>query len=119
MNSPKELYHHSQTNNELPIIPQSSFQPEPNNHNRHSVVLDDIQVPQEAQNKLYLLFQNKSDSTVSKSSADVGRTNLFEMDIWITGSCTTCKPYPIPLMYQKFIDDDIQLKESAGCISKA
>ena len=32
VNSPEELFYHSQPNNELPTIPsQSSFQPKPNN----------------------------------------------------------------------------------------
>ena len=48
MNSP-ELHHHLQTNNDLPtILLQSSFQSEPNNHNRQSVLLQDFHFPQEA-----------------------------------------------------------------------
>ena len=30
-----------------------------------------------------------------------------------------CKPYPLQLKYQKFIDEEIGLLENAGCISKS
>ena len=72
---PQENCHHSQTNNELPtVLLQSSFHPDPDNHNRLSVILNDAQAPQEVQDKLPSLLQNLFDSIVSKSSTDVGRT---------------------------------------------
>ena len=43
---------------------------------------------------------------------------LFEMDIPTTGPPIAGKPCPIPLRYQIFIDEEIGLLESAGCISK-
>ena len=88
MNISEELHHFSQTNTELLTIPPwSSFQLEPNNHIRQSVILKDAQVPQEDQDKLYFLLQNKCDSIMSKSSTDIGRTNLFKwtsqpQDLW-------------------------------------
>ena len=39
---------------------------------------------------------------------DVGRTNLFQMDIQTTELPVAWKPYPIPLKYQKFFDEEIK-----------
>ena len=36
----------------------------------------------------------------------------------MTGLPVACKLYPIPLKYQKFVDDEIKLFESAGHISR-
>ena len=77
-----------------------------------------LKSPPEAQDQLSLL-EKKFDSIVSKLSTGVGRTSLFAMDIPITGLPITCKPYPIPLKDQSFINEEIQLLESAGCISKS
>ena len=49
---------------------------------------------------------------------DVERTNLFKMDIPTMGPPSAHKPYPIPLRYQTFINEEIRLLENAGCISK-
>ena len=43
---------------------------------------------------------------MSKSSADVLRTKLFNLDIPTMGSPIACKPHPIPLKYQKNIDEE-------------
>ena len=59
------------------------------------------------------------DSILSKSPIDVGRTNIFQMVIMTTGPPIACKPYPIPLKYQKIIDKEIWVLENAGCISKS
>ena len=40
------------------------------------------------------------DSIVPKSPMDVGRTNLFQIDIPTTGPPTPCALYQIPLKYQ-------------------
>ena len=118
VNNLKDLHFHSQNSNELPIIPpQSTFQSEPSNHNRQSVILEDAQVPHEAPYKLSSLLQNKFDSIVTNSTTDVGRTNLFYIAIPTTGPPIAHKPYSIPLKYQKFIDEEIWILESAGCIS--
>ena len=47
----------------------------------------------------------------------LGRTNLFQLDILVTGLSIACKQYPFPLKYQKIIDGEIWLLEDAGCIS--
>ena len=41
------------------------------------------------------------------------------MDIPAAGPPVVCKPYPIPLKYQKCIHEEIKLLENAGCISKS
>ena len=50
---------------------------------------------------------------------NVGRTNLFQMDIPSVGLPVVCKPYPIQLKYQKFVHEEIKLLENAGSISKS
>ena len=58
-------------------------------------------------------------SIMSKSPMDVGRTNLFQMDIPTAGPPIACKPYTISLKYQKFVNEKIRLLENAGWISKS
>ena len=41
------------------------------------------------------------------------------MDIPTTGPSIACKLYPIPVKYQKFIDEEIRLLEIVGYISKS
>ena len=50
---------------------------------------------------------------------NVGRSNLFQMDIPPTGPSIACESYPILLKYQKFIDKEMWLFENAGFISKS
>ena len=59
------------------------------------------------------------DSIVSKSSTDVGRTNLFKIYISTSIPPIAYKPYTIPFKYQKLIDEEIQLLEIACCILKS
>ena len=56
------------------------------NHIKQSGILEHFQVPKEAQDKLSSLLQTKNDSIVPKFSTDMGRTNLFQMDIPTTGA---------------------------------
>ena len=39
---------------------------------------------------------------------------IFSMDIPTAGLPIACKPYPIPIKYQKFTDKEIRLLENAG-----
>ena len=65
MENLKEVCQCSRNNNELPTIPpQSSFQLEPGNCNRQSVILEDAQVPKKAWDQLFPLLQNTFDSIV-------------------------------------------------------
>ena len=85
---------------------------------KQSVILQEAHIPHEARGKLSSFFENEFDSITSESSTDVGRTILFEINIPTSGSPITCKPYTIPLKYQKFIDGEISLLEYVGYISK-
>ena len=93
---------------ELPTIPPpSSFQPEHDILKRQSVILQETQVPQEAEDNLSSLLENEFDSILSISSTEVGRTNLFKMDIPTMEPPRAHKPYPISPKYQNFIDEEI------------
>ena len=74
---------------------------------------------QEAKVWLSSLLEVEYSIIISKLPMDVGRTNLFLMDIPMTGPPVTHKPYPIPLKYQKFVTDKIQLLGKADHISKS
>ena len=58
------------------MLPGSSFQPE-HNINRHSIVLEDAHIPQEAKDGLASLLEGEYNSIISKSLTDVGRINFF------------------------------------------
>ena len=93
----------------LPAMPpELSFQPEQNNL-KQWIILQDVQIPQEARDKLSSLFEKDFNSI----------TNLFHMDILTTGLPIAHKPYPISRKYQKLIDEEIRLLEDAVCISKS
>ena len=59
-------------------------------------------------------------SIVSKSSTDIGRTNLHTLDVQVTeGSPVLVKQYTILLKHQNFIDDETKRLEEAGLISRS
>ena len=72
----------------------------------------------ESTSLLSLLLQNKFYFIMSKSSTDVSRTKLFNMDIQTRGPLIAHKQYSISPKYQKIIDEEIWLLKGAGCISK-
>ena len=74
---------------------------------------------QEARDKISSLLENKSYSIIFKSSTDIGRTILFEMDIQTMGLPIAQKLYPIPFKHQKMLDEELCLLEDAGCISRS
>ena len=88
--------------------PELSFKPE-QNYPKQLILLHDAQIPQEAKDKCSSLLEGDYNSSVSKSTMDVGRTNPFQMDIPTAGLPSTHKPYPIPLKYQNFIGKEIWL----------
>ena len=98
------------------MLPKSSFQLEHSN-TKHPIVLHDAQILQESKDGLYTLLEWGYNSSFYKSPMDVGRTNLFQMDILTTGTPTVCKPCPILLKYQNLINQEIRLLENTGCIS--
>ena len=94
---------------ELPSMPpELSCQPEHNN-TKHSIFLQDAQIPQEAKYGLSALLGGDYNSFISKSPTDVGRTHLFQMDSPIMGPPIAHKLYPIPLEYQKFINKEMRV----------
>ena len=107
-NSPAELQ---------AMPPECSFQLEQNDL-RQSIILQDAQITQEARDKLSILLEKDFDHNVSKSSTDVGRTNLFQIDITTTGPPIAHKPYPIPIKCQIFIHEERQFLKDAGFIFK-
>ena len=70
---------------ELPCMPpDSSFQPQHNN-TKQSIVLQDAHIPQKAKDGLSSLFEGEYNIIFNKSPIDVGRLNLFQMDIPTAG----------------------------------
>ena len=57
---------------------------------------------------------------MSKSSTDIGQTNLHTLHVQVTeGSPVFIKQYTILLKYQNFIDDKTKRLEEAGLISRS
>ena len=88
------------------------------NINKHSVVLEDAHMLQEAKDGLSSLPEGEYNKIISKLHTDVVGTNLFKMDIPSMGLPVAHKPCPILLKYQKFVSEEIKLLENTGCISK-
>ena len=66
------------------------------------------------------MLEAKFASILSKSSTDVGHTNLHTVDLQVSdGSPVFVKQYTIPLKYQSFIDEETKQLEEAGLISKS
>ena len=104
----------------LPVfLDSSSFQTHAHNSNKSPIQLQDANVPIEIQCKLNTMLTSTFTGIISKSPADFGRTNLIEMDLPTTGPPVLTKPYPIPLKYKSFVDEENKLLEDAGCISKS
>ena len=95
------------------MLPELSFQLD-HNISKHSIVLEDAHILQEAKNRLSSLLEVEYNSIISKSPMDVRRTNLFQIDNPTVGPPVTCKPYPDPLEYQKFVNKEMKLLENAG-----
>ena len=100
------------------MLPKSSFKPE-HSINKHSIVLEDTHILQEAKDGLSSSLEGEYNRIIFKSPTDVGRTNLFQMDIPNMGLPVSCKPHPIPLKDKKFANEEIKLLENVGCISKS
>ena len=104
----------------LPIFPENSnFRIHANDSGKPAVILQDIEIPQAARDKLNHMINNQFTCIISNSSAYFCRSNLVEMDLPTTGLPITSKPYTIPLIYKSFADEEIKLLEDIGCISKS
>ena len=96
----------------------SNFQIHAKDNSKLTIMLHDADILQSATDKLNHMFNNQFACIISKSSADLGRTNLVEMNLPTTGLPVASKPYTIPLKYKSFVDEEIKLLEDAGCILK-
>ena len=66
------------------------------------------------------MLETKFASIISKSSTDVGHTNLHTVDLQVSdGNPVFIKQYTIPLKYQSFIDKETKWLEEAGLISRS
>ena len=87
---------------------------------RPEVNLEDAKDADKWKSKDMNMLESKFASIVSKSSTDVGRTNLHTLDVQVTeGSPVFVKQYTIPPKYQNFIDDETKRLEEAGLISRS
>ena len=82
--------------------------------------LEDAKDMDKWKSKFMNMLETKFGSIISKSSMDVGWTNLHTVDIQVTeGSLVFVKQYTIPLKYQSFIDDETKRLEEAQLISRS
>ena len=106
-----------------PLLPAfsdcCSFTTHAHDNSKSPIQLQEADVPIKTQQQLHSMLASKFSNIISKSPADVGHTNLVEMDLPTIGPPVSSKPYTIPLKYQSFIDVEIQILEDAGCISKS
>ena len=87
---------------------------------RPEVNLEDAKDADKWKAKVANMLESKFTSIMSKSSTDVGQTNLHTVDGQVTeGSPVFVKQYTIPLKYQNFIDDETKRLEEAGLISRS
>ena len=84
------------------------------------VDLKDAQIKEETKGKFHDLC-NRFDSIISKSSGDIGKTLLIEMDK-DTGNSPppiTSRPYTLPLKHYEWVRKEISTLERAGIITKS
>ena len=83
------------------------------------VDLKDAQIKEETKGKFHDLC-NRFDSIISKSSGEIGKTLLIEMDI-DTGNSPpiTSRPYILPLKHYEWVHKEISTLERAGIITKS
>ena len=83
------------------------------------VDLKDTQIKEETKGKFHDLC-NRFDSIISKSSGDIGKTLLIEMDI-DTGNSPpiASRPYTLPLKHYEWVHKEISTLERAGIITKS
>ena len=83
------------------------------------VDLKDAPIKEETKGKFHDLC-NRFDSIISKSSGDIGKTLLIEMDI-DTGNSPPImsRPYTLPLKHYEWVRKEISTLERAGIITKS
>ena len=83
------------------------------------VDLKDAQIKEETKGKFHDLC-NRFDSIISKSSGDIGKTLLIEMDIYTGNSPPMAsRPYTLPLKHYEWVRKEISTLERAGIITKS
>ena len=81
----------------LPTIPENtSLQLEPNTKSSLRSILD-ADIPEKASVKLQDLLDRTYTHIMSQNTADIGRTNLIELDIPTEGPPIALKPYTVQL----------------------
>ena len=100
-------------------MPQTSLQIKADKKDHPRVKMPEAYIPKETKQMLCILLQEKYNSIVSKLATDIGSTNLIELDIQTDSPCMACRPYPIPLKYRDFVDEEIQQLEDTGIISRS
>ena len=87
---------------------------------RPEVTLENAKDADKWKTKVCNMLETKFASIVSKSSTDVGCTNLHTLDLQVSeGNPVFVKQYTIPLKYQNYIDEETKRLEEAGLISKS
>ena len=110
----RELYE------KLPSYPSSSCMEMETLMKRPEVTLEDTKNADKWKTKVINMLEAKFASIISKSSTDVGCTNLHTVDLQVSdGSPMFVKQYTIPLKYQSFIDEETKWLEEAGLISRS
>ena len=80
-------------------MPQTNLQLEADKPNHPEISMPDADVLEKALNILQDLLEVKYSTIGSKSAADIGRTNLIELDIPTEGPPIASEPYSVPLKY--------------------
>ena len=87
---------------------------------RPEVTLEDVKDADKWKTRVINMLETRFASIISKSSTDVGRTNLHTVDLQVSdGSTVFVKQYTIPLKYQSFVDEEPKRLEEAGLISRS
>ena len=76
--------------------------------------IPDADILEIARKQLQELLDVKYSSIVSKSAANIGKTNCIKLDILTEGPSVASKPYTVPLKYREFVDHEIKKLEEAG-----
>ena len=87
---------------------------------RPEITLKDTEAAGKWKTKIINTLETKFASIISKSSTDLGRTNLHTVNLQASdGNPVFIKQYTIPLKYQGFIDEETKWLEEAGLISRS
>ena len=87
---------------------------------RPEVALEDAKDANKWKTKVHSMLETKFASIVSKSSTDLGCTNLHTVDLQVSeGNPMFVKQYTIPLKYQNYIGEETKSLEEAGLISRS